>query len=196
VGEQLTVAGEYINAVPVPIDQREFANQFQAGQHVSGAIAFDTAQPDTNPDPNTGTYRIGTLSVGIPELALQVSRGSNSMQISSFNNTSNPDDQFFAFVLGVDNFVNNVGLPDPSSFSVLLFGDTSMLADDQLPVGALDWSFGNLSFDFIASDNSLRQVLMTFVPAVIPEPASVWFLILGVVLMISVEFNLKKGANL
>ena len=182
-GERLTVVGEYINAVPVPIDQREFADLFAAGQRVSGSIAYDTAQPDVNPDPNTGTYRVGSLSVRIADLGLTASRSSNSMQISAFNDTSNPDDQFFAYVAGTDSFLNDVGLPDPSSFSVLLFGDTAMLADGQLPLSELDWNFGNLSFDFVASDNTLRQVLMTFVPAQIPTPATIWLLVLGLSLI-------------
>ena len=86
------------------------------------------------------------------------------MQISSFNDTQNPDDQFFAFVDGVVAFSGNEDLPVPLSFSIRLFGNTSMLADDQLPTGNVDWSFGNISFDFSATDGTKRQVLMTFVP--------------------------------
>ena len=140
-GVQLNVVGEFINAVPVPLAQQEFAPSFQNGQTITGSIAYDTNQPDTDSDPNTGTYLIGMLSLNIPELGLSVSRSSNSMQISSFNDVGNVNDQFFAFVNGVDVFSNNVGLPSPTSFSVLLFGDTSMLADDQLPTSPLDWNF-------------------------------------------------------
>ena len=115
-GKQLHVVGEFINAVPVPNGLQEFAPSFQNGQTITASIAFDTNQPDIDPDPNTGTYRIGTLSVNIPELGLAASRSSNSMQISAFNDTPNPDDQFFAFVSGVDSFSNNVGLPSPALY--------------------------------------------------------------------------------
>jgi hypothetical protein len=113
-GGQLHVVGEYINAVPVPIEQQEFAPSFQQGQTVTGFIAYDTDQPDTDPGPY-GTYKIGTLSVDIPEMGLVASRSSSGMQISAFNNTPNPDDQFFAYVNGVDSFSSNVGLPSPVS---------------------------------------------------------------------------------
>jgi hypothetical protein len=101
------------------------------------------------------------------------------MQISAFNDTPNPDDQFFAFVNGVDSFSSTVGLPNPLSFDVLLFGSTSMLANDLLPTDPLDWTFGNVSFDFLASDGSRRQVLMTFLPAPVtsvPEPSTLLLL--------------------
>jgi len=164
-GINLTVDGEFINAVPVPVANRQFSPLFQAGQTITVTIAFDTNQPDVDPSPNTGTYRIGMLSVSIPELGLSAVRTSNNMQISAFNNTPNPDDQFFAFVNGVDSFSNSVGLPNPTSFSALFFGNTAMLANDQLPTSPLAWTFGDASFDFIATDGTFRQVLLTFTPA-------------------------------
>jgi hypothetical protein len=169
---RLEVVGEFINAVPVPDADVEFANLFGPSRTVHGSIGFDTNQPDVDPDPNTGTYRIGSLSLQIPEIGLLASRASNSMQISAFNNTPNPDDQFFAWVEGVDTFVNGVGLPDPVAFSALLFGDTSMLTSDQLPTGPLDWTWGNVSFNFIATDRTTRQVLLQFPPNEVPEPSS------------------------
>jgi hypothetical protein len=175
----LEVVGEYINAVPVPDADVEFANLFEAGQSVVGSIAFDTEQPDVDPDPDIGTYRIGSLSVLIPEIGLLASRASSSMQISAFNDTPNPDDQFFAYVDGVDTFVNSVGLPNPVAFSALLFGDTSMLTGDGLPTGPLAWTWGNVSFDFIATDQTTRQVLLQFPPNEVPEPLSGGLLALG-----------------
>ena len=168
-GKELRVVGESINAVRVPDDRQEFAPLFKNGKTVTGSIAYDTNQPDIDPDPKTGTYRIGALSVHIPEIGLSASRSSKSMQISAFNDTSNPDDQFFAYVSGVDNFLSNAGLPRPVSFDVTLFGNTSMLTDDRLPVRALNWTFGNLSFNFSASDGTRRQILMRFIPATAPD---------------------------
>jgi hypothetical protein len=180
-GEKLRVVGEFINAVRVPNGMEEFAPSFQKGQTVTASIAFDTNQPDIDPDPNTGTYRIGTLSVHIPELGLSASRTSNSMQISSFNNTPNPDDQFLVFVSGVDSFSSNVGLPSPKFFDVLFFGSTSMLPNDLLPTSPLDWTSGDVSFEFTASDGTLRQVFMRYSPASVnvPEPATLTLLGVG-----------------
>jgi hypothetical protein len=177
-GVELTVVGEFISAVPVDVGLQEFAPSFQTGQTVTGSIAYDTDQPDTDPGPY-GTYRIGTLSVNVPELGLSASRSSSAMQISAFDNTPVPGDEFFAFVNGVDSFSSSVGLPNPLSYSVALFGDTTMLTDDLLPTSPLDWTFGNLSFDFRASDSSRRQVLMTFRPAPVssvPEPGTLLLL--------------------
>jgi hypothetical protein len=175
-GEQFNVEGESINGEPVSVSEQEFAPLFQNGQTVNGSITFDTDQPDMDPDSNTGTYQIGALEVEIPELGLTASVSSNFMQISSFNEANNfPDDQFFASNDGVDSFSNDVGLPTPVSFFVLLFGDSSMLVDDNLPTSNLDWNFGNLSFSFIADDGSERQVFATFTPAApVPVPAAVW----------------------
>lgn len=164
VGRNLTVVGEFSNGVPVPVEDQEFAPLLQNGLTIIGSISYDTDQPDVNPDPNTGTYRIGTLSVSIPQLELTASRQSDFMQISAFNDTSSLNDQFFALVTGVDSFSNKVGLPNPTSFSALLFGSLSMLADDQLPVDPLNWTFGNASFNFTADDGTNRQVLMTYIP--------------------------------
>ena len=162
-GVQLNVVGEYINGVPVDTSLWESAPSFQQAQTISGFIAYDTDQPDYDPGPY-GTYRIGTLSVDIPDIGLNALRSSSNMQISAFDNTPNPDDQFFAYVNGVDSFTSNVGLPNPASFSISLFGSTSMLANDLLPTNQIDWTFGNSNFDFLASDGSWRQVLITFEP--------------------------------
>jgi hypothetical protein len=178
-GVNLTVYGEYINAVPVPLANQLFAPKFSAGQTVAGSITYDPTQPDTDPSPNTGTYKIGSLFVQIPEIGLSASRGSSSMQISAFNDTPNSDDQFFAYVNGTDSFLNSVGLPDPVSFSVLLFGNTPMLVNDLLPTTPLDWHAGNVSFNFQATGGSIRQVLMGFSP--VPEPSVMGVLTLGLV---------------
>ena len=46
-----------------------------------------------------------------------------------------------------------------------IFGSTSMLANDMLPTNALNWISGNVSFTFLnPSDNTFRQVLLTFDP--------------------------------
>lgn len=164
-GVQVNVAGEFINAVPVAEAQQEFAPLFAGAQTIDVSIAFDDAQADTDPSPDTGTYTTGTLSVNIPELGLTATRSSNSMQISSFNDVSGTNDQFFAFTNGTDTFTSNVGLPNPTSFSALFFGNTTMLADDSLPSGPLDWNFGNVSFTFTGSNDTNRQVLLTFPPA-------------------------------
>jgi hypothetical protein len=172
-GGQLSVVGEFINAQPVAL--QEFAPSFQSGQTINISISYETNQPDTNPnDPTTGTYKIGSLSVNIPEIGLSAIRSSSSMQISSFNDTANPDDQFFAYVSGVDSYSNSAGLPSPTAFSVLLFGDTSMLANDQLPVSPLNWTFGNAIFDFTDSAGVERQVLLSFLPAFSPPATSIY----------------------
>jgi hypothetical protein len=180
-GNHLNLAGEFINGVPVPSGQEEFAPLFASGQTISASVTYDTNQPDTDASPNTGTYRIGMLSVSIPELGLAASRNSSSMQISAFDNC-NVCDQFFVFVSGADTFSSNVGLPTPSSFDVLIFGNASMLPNDHLPTNPLNWTFGNVSFDFVASDQTVRQVLMTFTPAV-PEPETYAMLLAGLGLM-------------
>ncbi|MEW8486238.1 MAG: hypothetical protein AB2705_13745 [Candidatus Thiodiazotropha sp.] len=186
-GINLNVIGEYINALPVPAADHEFAPMFQTGQTVTGSITYDTDQADQDPDPNTGTYRVGSLAVEIPEIGLMASVSSDFMQISAFNDVGNANDQFFAFENSIDSFTNDVGLPHPDSFSVLLFGNTSMLSDDTLPTENIDWTFGNLSFDFTSiEDGSKRQVLMTFSPAPVPLPAAVWlfgsalFMLIGI----------------
>jgi len=176
-GVNLTVAGEYINAVPVAAANQEFAPKFLAGQTVTGAISYDTNQLDNDPSPNTGTYRIGSLFVNIPELNLTASRSSSSMQISAFNGLSN--DEFFAYVNGVDSFSNTVGLPNPTSFWGALYGPTSMLVDDQLPTSPLNWNYGNVSFNFLASDATTRQVLLLFTP--VPEPTAFTLIMVGLV---------------
>ncbi|MBK7364328.1 MAG: PEP-CTERM sorting domain-containing protein [Nitrosomonas sp.] len=196
-GVQLDVIGEYTNGVPVSIGLWEFAPSFQLGQTVTGFIAYDTNQPDTDPG-QYGTYRIGALSVDIPQLGLSVSRNSNNMQISAFDNTPNPDDQFFAYVNGVDSFSSNVGLPNPINFSVSLLGDTSMLTDDLLPISPLAWTFGGVSFDFLASDHSWRQVLMTFSPAPaasVPEPVTIFLFGASIVGFVLTRVRGKKKGD-
>jgi hypothetical protein len=185
-GEQLNVGGEFINAVPVSVSEQEFASLFQNGQTVNGSITFDTDQPDIDPDPNTGTYQIGTLAVEIPELGLTASGSNSPIQISSFNDVDDFSDQFFADKDGVDNFSSDVGLPTPVSFFVSFIGNSSMLADDQLPTSNLDWNFAGLSFSFLASDGSERQVSMSFTPASVPVPAAVWLFGSGLLGLIGV----------
>ena len=73
-GIQLSVVGEFINAVPVPVADQQFAPLFKGGQTITASVAYDTNQPDVDPSPNTGTYTIGTLSISIPELGLMASR--------------------------------------------------------------------------------------------------------------------------
>ncbi len=173
VGQQLTVAGEFVNAVPIPAGEQEFAPLFAGGRSVTVTVTYDTSQPDVDPDPNTGTYRIGALSVVIPELGLTATRTSSAMQISVFNDAFGVSDQFFVAVNGVDTFSNNVGLPVPypnTSFDILLTGPTSMLPDAMLPTGPFPWTGGNVTFNFLGSDGSVRQVLLTFVPGAAPTP--------------------------
>jgi hypothetical protein len=173
-GVQLYVVGEFIGINPVPVGSQEFAPKFQNGQTVTVSISYDTNQPDYDSDPNTGTYKIGSLSVQIPEIGLSASRSSNSMQISAFNDVQGTNDQFFAYVNGVDSFSNSGGLPSPTSFDVLFFGNTSMLANDSLPTSPLNWTSGNVTFNFIASDNTSRQVLMSYGPAPVMIDPTKW----------------------
>jgi hypothetical protein len=179
-GEKLSVAGEYINGVAVAAGSQEFAPLFQPGQTISATVGYDTNQPDVDPG-QYGTYKIGSLYTVIPELGLSAGRSSNNMQISAFDNTPSSNDQFYVGVEGSDFFTSNLGLPDPVSFNILLFGDTSMLANGDLPTSPFNWTFGNASFDFIASDGSKRQVLLTFSPdsVPVPEPASIFLLAIG-----------------
>jgi hypothetical protein len=173
IGQQLNVAGEFVDAVPVPIADQEFAPLFAGGRSITATVMYDTNQLDVDPDPNTGTYRIGALSVVIPELGLTATRTSSAMQISVFNDAFNVSDQFFVAVNGVDAFSSNVGLPVPypdTSFNILLTGPTSMLPNALLPTGPFAWTFGNLTFNFLGSDGSVRQVLLTFVPGAAPTP--------------------------
>ena len=172
-GTEVSVAGEFTNGVPVPIAEQEFARLFAGSRSISATVNYDTNQLDVDPDPNTGTYLVGRLSVSIPEIGLTAIRASIAMQISAFNDVFNSNDQFFAGVNGVDTFVNNVGLPVPipdTSFTLFAFGTTSMLADDRLPTQGLAWTFGNVSFNFLASNGTQRQVLLTFVPAITQTP--------------------------
>jgi len=156
LGRELTVAGEFVNGAPVPIADQEFAPLFAAGRSVTATVTYDTNQPDVDPNPNTGTFRVGTLSVVVPELGLTATRASNAMQISAFNDDPvSVSDQFFVAVNGVDTFASNVGLPVPfpdTSFDILLTGPTSMLANGELPTSPFAWVFGNLSFNFLAND--------------------------------------------
>jgi hypothetical protein len=179
-GVDLTVVGEFINAVPVAPGDVQFAHLFAAGQTISGSIAYDTAQPDLDPSAETGTYSVGSISVFVPELGLTGFRSSSTMQISAFNDAFDPD-EFFAFEEGLDVFVNTAGIPTPITISVALFGDTSMLASDALPTSQLAWNFGNLSFNFVGANGETRQVLLTFEPAQasVPEPGTVVLLGLG-----------------
>lgn len=180
-GKNLHVVGEYVNGVFQPEPLWIFAHSFDGGKTISGSITYDTSQPDYNPYPNTGTYTLGMLFVQIPELVLMASRASNSMQISVWNNNppSHADDQFFAYVNGYDVFSNSASIPNPISFSVLLFGDTGMLSDDSLPEYQLNWDRGDVSFNFAnettEGTTETRQVLMQYTPSV-PEPASLLLL--------------------
>jgi len=163
-GVDVQVVGEFVNGTKVDDDSQEFAPLFLEAQTMSGSITYDTDQPDIwSEDAANGLYRIGTLSVSIEEIELDAVRSSTFMQISPFNGTWN--DEFFAYVNGIDDFSNAVFLPIPRSFWVSLYGSTSMLFDDQLPTNPIDWTFGNLSFSFLDDDGNTRQVLMTFVPA-------------------------------
>lgn len=167
-GTNVTVRGEFINAVPVDEADWEFAPSFSGAQTVRISLNYDTAQPDTDPTPNTGTYQNGTLTVEIPELSL-IANGSTT-QISAFNDTTSDNDQFFAVVEGRGTFSSAVGLPtNPVLWSFLLFGDTAMLDSEALPNSQLNWSTGDLNFNFTASDGSVRQVLMNFEPVVANE---------------------------
>jgi hypothetical protein len=171
-GVRLYVVGEYINAVPVA--QQQFAPLFQNGKTVTVSISYDASQPDTDPDPNTGTYKIGSLSVQIPEIGLSASRSSNNMQISAFNNTSSNNDQFFAYSNGVDSFSSSVGLQNPTDFEAEFFGNTSMLGNDLLPTSPLNWTSGSVSFFFTDTGGNWRQVLLSFSPvsATCPTPGT------------------------
>lgn len=166
-GARVTVAGEFINGVPVPAAEQQFAGLFAASRSMRATLRYDTNQPDTNPAPDASAFLVGALSVSIPEIGLTASRASSTMQISVFDNAFNANDQFFVAVNGVDAFTSNVGLPVPvpdTSFTMFAFGPTSMLPDDSLPTAAFAWTFGNLSFNFPATDGTTRQVLLTFEP--------------------------------
>ena len=181
----ITFVGEFINAVPVPASDIQLVPFFAAATTVNGFIAFDTAQPDTDPDPNVGTYRMGELSVSLPNIGLAASVVNDSMQISSFNDVPNvpPNDEFFAFSSRLDSFVGDVGGRTPNDFSAALFGDVSMLADDSLPLGPLNWTFGNASFVFNELDTTgatvRRQLLIGFEPTGMPEPTTFALMGLG-----------------
>jgi hypothetical protein len=176
-GTQVNVVGEYINAVKVASPQ--FAPSFSNAQTIQISIAYDTGQADTDSDSDILTFRIGSLSISIPELGLSASRNGTSMQISSFNNVQNipPQDQFFAYANGVNSFSNSVLLPNPESFSALFFGDTSMVPADLIPTDSLNWTSGNASFNFTATDGTTRQVLLSFQP--VPEPSLMLLLGIG-----------------
>lgn len=179
-GTSLTVSGEYVNAVRIDAAQQEFAPRFADARSIRVTISYDTAQSDTDSSPNTGTYRVGSLSISIPELGLTATRSSSNMQISAFNDVGNNNDQFFTDAAGVDTFSTTVGLPAPTDFSVLYTGNTSMLANDSLPTSAISWNFGNASFVFLASDNTWRQVLLTFVPGVVTPQNQIESLVISI----------------
>lgn len=161
-GTQLVAPAEYVNGVLLPTSQWEFANRMQGAATMEVTIESDPNQPDIDPDPNTGTYRQGIVTVRIPELGLTASHNSTNMQISAFNNASAGNDQFFFATDGVDSFTSSVGLPFPTEASVLINGDLSMLSNDNLPSGALDWQNANVNFRFKAIDGTTRQVLIIF----------------------------------
>src|SRR5262245_4653442 len=128
---ELHLVGEFIDAVPVPDDQQEFAPYFTDALTASGSITYDTEQPDVDPSDDTGTYRRGTLSVTLPDIGLCASRRSDAMQISCFNDVPNqiPDDQLFAYAEDPDLHASLATFPRPVAFSVGLYGTTAMLAD-------------------------------------------------------------------
>jgi hypothetical protein len=165
-GAQLNIREYILGGTPTLVSPGQFAPLFQNSNTAALSVSYDTGQTDTVPaDPNNGTYRIGSFSVQIPEIGLSVSRSSNNMQISTFLNTSNPPNavsQFFVDSNGVDSFSSNVGLPNPTDFSSTIFGNAAMLTNDSLPTSPLNWVYGDVSFRFIADDQTLRQVLITY----------------------------------
>ena len=185
-GEQLHLLGESIVGPPYPpnypIDFKPmFSDGFLNAKTITVSISFDTNQQDVNPDPNTGTYR-GSLSVNIPELGHSGSATSSIAQISSVDNTSNSEDQFNAsggcypcFWPPEDEFplFNTPAF----GFSVHIFGNGSMLVNDQLPTGPLNWIYGNLSVYFSDDGAYFHEVRMAFSPIHVPESSTMAFLV-------------------
>ena len=178
-GEQLHVDGEFIGTVPVSTPV--YAPLFQNGQTIQLAITYDPSQSGTpGPFPNQELYSSGSLSVVIPELGLSASRSSTSAEISVALDVEPPpspaSDQLFYDGFGVDTFVNTASIPTPVDFWAIIFGTSAMFTSTQLPTGPLNWDFGNVSFFFASPDPEIHQVLLTFSPAPVPEPATMLLL--------------------
>jgi hypothetical protein len=173
-GVDLNIVGEFINAVPVPESDWQFADLFEPaqGHAIQSYVTYNPNQRATSQSSGSANYDHGRLSVRIPSLGLfglALSRSGGYMQLSSFLSAQ----QFFVGDnSGSNTFSSKIGLPDPISFDTLYFGP-SMLSTINLPTSNLDWTFANLSFEFLdANDDTERQVLLTFTPRTAPaEPA-------------------------
>jgi len=213
-GTDLIVIGEFFlgsggqNPGLVPQNDWQFAPLFDpaSGTAVTATVSYDTNQPDTNAGGGYSVYRLGSVSLEIPGIGLSISQSSspsdiNDMQISA---SASPVPQFYVAAAGsfdpgnVANFSNSVGLPEPYSFEALFDVVDGSLTDNTLPTTPLDWTNGEFSFIFTASDGSLRNVVLDFTPnsPAAPEPStlSLTFVILSLCLG-RVVFSRRHGAN-
>lgn len=195
-GINLHVVGEYISA-SLATEPWQFAGYFSSGSTISGSITYNTEQMDMDPSNWNSLYTEGNLAIYIPQLYLTATRTSSSViQISVFDNNppgtcTHDDDQFFASVEGSVSFSSTPVIPTPHRFHVFLFGDPSMLPDDQLPTAPLDWLHGDASFFFMDSSGIERQVKLQYTPSV-PEPASLLLLGTGLCgLLLSTRSRLR-----
>lgn len=144
----------------------ENASFFAGADRVIGSLSYDDAVPDSNPDPETGTYTGALVSLTATIPALGFGWSASAGGVTTFPDRTFGGDQFSA-----DSFANNPTGPPINgypirSLGVMFFGeDQNLLASDALPGPGARYGYGNLFLTFQDDFGMIvAQTLIVFAP--------------------------------
>ncbi len=154
------------------------AGLFTAGSTVTISYDLNNSVVDSNAATDAGLYFNATQSLkfDFSDLGLNIEFGGGTGNVSTFNNTANPDDQMFIFGGANLNGATLAGL-EITLAELDFIGLTSMLSSDAMPTSLLS-DLTKVNAFFLTADGYTQVDFSTEISAV-PEPGILSLLLLG-----------------